>query len=78
MSEDKLENILALLTKLWNEEEVPEEELEARVVLIYKKGDTNKFENYRPISLLNTLYKLFAALLQRRISETLDEHLQKQ
>ena len=53
------------------------EELKARVVLIYKEGDTNKFENYRPISLLNTLYKIFAAILQKRIASKLDKHLQK-
>lgn len=57
----------------WNEEEVPE------------KGTTSnscihiidKFENYRSISLLNTLYKMFAALLQLKIPETLNSHLQK-
>ena len=74
---DNKEYILELMVKWWNEEYIEEEELQARVVLIYKKGDTNKFENYRPISLLNTLYKIFAALLHIRISETLDRHLQK-
>ena len=51
--------------------------MKKRVVLIFKKGDSNKFENYRPISILNTPYKIFAAILQRRISRTLDRHLQK-
>ena len=61
----------------WNEEEIPEEQLRARVVLIYKKGDASKYENYRPISLLNIIYKLFAAIVQRRIASRLDKHLQK-
>ena len=52
------------------------EMLKARVVLIYKKGDTNNFDNYRPISLLNSLYKMFAAILQRRIASVLDNDLQ--
>ena len=56
----------------WTDEEM----LKARVVLIFKKGDTNKFENYRPISLLNTLYKILAVIIQRRIAQTLDKHLQ--
>ena len=61
----------------WNNEEVPEEMFRARVVLIYKKGNTSKYENYRPISLLNTLYKIFTAILQKRISEKMDKRLQK-
>ena len=61
----------------WRQENIDTEELEARVVLIYKKGDTNKFENYRPISLLNTLYEVFAAIIQKRISNKLDRHLQR-
>ena len=51
--------------------------MRARVVLIYKKGDTSKYENHRPISLLNTLYKLIAAITQRRLAEKLDKHLQR-
>lgn len=61
----------------WLNGNIPNEKLKARVVLIYKKGDTDKFENYRPISLLNTLYKIFTSLLQGRISRVLDRHLQQ-
>ncbi len=63
------------LNQWWREEEIPEEELRARVVMIYKKGDTSKYENYRPISLLNTLYKIYAAIVQKRLAEKLDKHL---
>ena len=77
LGEEGLWEIRNVLNEWWNAEEIPEEQLRARVVLIYKKGDTSKFENYRPISLLSTLYKLFAAILQRRIAAKLDKHLQK-
>ena len=76
MTDTNLDKIVELLTKWWKHEDIREEDLRARVVLIYKKGDTNKFENYRPISLLNALYKIIAAVMQTRISNTLDRHLQ--
>ena len=60
----------------WKEEEIPEEMLRARVVMLYKKGDTSKYENYRPISLLNSLYKIYAAILQKRVSKVIDKHQQ--
>ena len=34
-------------------------------------------ENYRPTSLLNSLYKLFAAIIQARLAEKIDGRLQK-
>ena len=77
MNEDSLTQVLQILNEWWRDENIPEETLRARVVMIYKKGDTSKFENYRPISLLNSLYKIFAAVIQNRIADKLDKHLQK-
>ena len=77
MTEENISEIQELFKQWWEQADIDKEELKARVVLIYKKGDTNKFENYRPISLLNTLCKIFAAILQKRISNKLDKHLQK-
>ena len=51
--------------------------LQARVVLIFKKGDRSDMANYRPISLLNSIYKIFAAIIQKRLAEGLDVYLQK-
>ena len=47
------------------------------MVHIYKKGNTSDLANYRPISLLNTMYKLFAAIIQTRIAEGIDQHMHK-
>ena len=66
-----------MLGKWWNSETMPIEETRARVVTIFKKGDTSDIGNYRPISLLNSTYKLFTAILVERISSKLDKHLQK-
>ena len=77
MNEECLKEIATLLNQWWTEEDIPEETLRARVVLIYKKGDTGLFENYRPISLLNSTYNIYTAIIQKRLSKTLDKHLQK-
>ncbi|GFT61525.1 transposon TX1 uncharacterized 149 kDa protein, partial [Nephila pilipes] len=38
-------------------------------VLIHKKDDLNLIENWRPISLSNTIYKLFAKCLTRKLQD---------
>ena len=42
-----------------------------------KEKNTNEYENYRPISLLNSMYKLSAAVMPTKISASLDQHLQE-
>ena len=54
---------------------MPIEEARARVVTIFKKGDTRDIGNYRPISLLNAIYKIYAGIIQKRLAKTLDEQL---
>ena len=65
MDNESMEGIRELLNKWWQEEDIPIDTLKARVVLIYKKGDTSKYENYRPISLLNAIYKNYAGIIQK-------------
>eukprot|EP00973_Karenia_brevis_P074432 10341164-Karenia_brevis.AAC.1 len=76
LSHSNMEKLTEVLNEWWTNEDMPEEALLARVVLIYKKGDTNMCENYRPISLLNTMYKIMAAILQQRIQKGAEESLQ--
>ena len=49
----------------------------ANIVSIYKKGDATKMQNYRPISLLQVLYKIFAGLIKNRLIETYDPWIQQ-
>ncbi len=64
---------LKILEHLFNEwyqgNDIEPEALEARVVLIFKKGDPTIFGNFRPISLLNTLTKTYARVLQKRLAD---------
>jgi len=70
-------DLLNLFREWWTKEEIPKETLKSRVVFIRKKGDTSNLNNYRPISLSNTIYKIYARILQQRIAEGIDEALQE-
>jgi len=69
--------LLTLINYWWNNAVFPRDKLKAFVASIYKKGDPKKQENYRPISLLNAFYKIYAALIQTRLAQTIDRALQK-
>eukprot|EP00975_Prorocentrum_lima_P025186 5287368-Prorocentrum_lima.AAC.1 len=71
MSPLALTPVVQLFNRWYNDSFVPPHITKARVVLLYKKGDSNKFENYRPISLLSTVYKLYAVLPGIFFSEVL-------
>lgn len=46
----------------------------SRTTLIPRKGDLTKPENYQPLSLGNTVAKLYASCLARRMQEWISEH----
>ena len=51
--------------------------LRAKVIMIFKKGDSKDLTNYRPISLLNSIYKLYASMIKRRLTSKLEPYLSK-
>ena len=70
--------ILTYLTNIFNNtlktKQIPDSWYEAKIVILFKKGDHKNIKNYRPISLLSHSYKIFTRLLQTRIERTLDEN----
>ena len=44
------------------------------MVSICKKGDPTKQERYRPISRLNSIYKIIAGIAKLRIEKEVEEH----
>merc|ERR1711924_293644 len=77
LSDVEREPLRELINEWWTTEKIPEDQLKARVVLILKKGDSSTWGNFRPISLLNSTYKIIAALIRKRLSDTIDPFLQK-
>ena len=52
---------------------IPKEWKEAKIIILHKKGDRKDIKNYRPISLLSHIYKLFTRALQKRLESILDD-----
>lgn len=68
--------LAAPLAELFNlilkKSETPKQWSESNIILIYKKGDPKDIGNYRPISLLPSLYKLFSTIINLRIGDVIE------
>ena len=72
------DELLKTLNHCFVTRKVPAAWKEANIVSIFKgKGDDSDPASYRPISLLNVIYKIYAALLQRRLSAEHDHVLRE-
>ena len=70
------EALLGWYNELWEAGKIPEHFNESHIAPILKPGkDPRHYENYRPIALLNTAYKILAKLLLNRIQPIIDPHL---
>ncbi|EYC31167.1 hypothetical protein Y032_0004g1992 [Ancylostoma ceylanicum] len=65
-------------TKYINTEGRPEQWKHARTVLIPKKGDREDIRNYRPITLLSHLCKIFMRVIYARMERTLDDNMPRE
>ena len=75
LDEEAREKLFELLNKCWEGEVLFEEMNQADLAVIYKKGPTDKPDNYRPIALFNIGYKLMASMIQKIISETMGDRI---
>jgi sorting nexin-29 len=62
-----------LVSKIWEEEVIPQEWKYGVINPIHKKGDTVLCENYRAITLLCTAYKILANVLYSRLRPYAEE-----
>ncbi|GBP03806.1 LINE-1 retrotransposable element ORF2 protein [Eumeta japonica] len=74
--------ICRFVTSLFNEilvtEQIPTQRTKSTIILLHKKGDKNEINNYRPISLLSNLYKVFSKIILGRITKRLEESQPKE
>ena len=62
------------LSKLFNTGTFPFEWSESVILPIYKKGDVNSPNNYRGISLLNVGGKLYSYILNKRLTQWIEDN----
>ena len=69
--------LLDLFNSWWHSRTAPSALFTARVVPIFKKGDTDVASNYRPISLLNSFYKIYMVMIRARMQSATETLLSK-
>ena len=69
-----IDRLTELFNCVWEKERVPRKWNECRVTLLHKGGHKSKNElrNYRPIALLNTVGKIFSAVLNERLCKWIE------
>ena len=71
---DDFHNKAQLFTQCLCKRDVPEAWCNAIVSLLHKKGDKEDLGNYRLISLLSAICKLFSKILTNRLEKIFDEN----
>ena len=70
--EEAILQVVNIFNEILRTRKIPKEWKEAKMVILHKKGDRRDIKNYRPISLLSHMYKLFTRVLQKRMENILD------
>ena len=72
-----LQILLEAINDAYSKGEIPLTWTVAKVICIFKKGNAHLPVNYRPISLLESIYKLYAKMILNRIQPQVDQVLRK-
>ena len=74
LPEEQLSKLLAIYNSNLNNCFIPKNWKRANIKLIYKEGDEQDLSNYRPISLINVQYKIFANIIRDRLAKFLEDN----
>lgn len=66
---DFRQKILEIFNQILESEEIPSQWTFTKIILIHKKGDITDINNYRPISLVDHMYKLFMRMILFKIED---------
>ena len=68
-----LDKLTVIINKAIDSSITPRQWQDSLVHLIFKKGEENKIENYRPIVLLNSIFKIWETVLLYRLKQAIEE-----
>lgn len=75
MGEEGRQFLLEILNKIWEEEKIPSDWELGLIVPIFKKGDNKDCNNYRGITLLSTINKIYEHILEKRLRLVIEPKL---
>lgn len=78
MSDSAVKELTIIYNRAWQEKKVPEDWSRAVILPIYKKGDPKHCDNYRGISLLCVVSKIYETILEKRLREVIEPQLKDQ
>lgn len=64
--------LMEIIKRVWTGEGFPDDWRESVISPLHKKGEMTDVRNYRGISLLNTSYKVYAAVLNERLKSDIE------
>ena len=70
--EHLLESLTTIFNKILHTEEIPNQWKLS--IFLHKEDAKDDLQNYRPISLMSSVYKFFSIIIRRRITKKLDEN----
>ncbi len=71
------DKLVRTITELFNKilgSAIPNKWRFSDIIILHKKGNRHKIENYRPITLSLTVAKIFSKLIERRLQPILARH----
>ena len=66
--------ITNLCKRMWSEGMISKDLQKSLIIPLYKKGDKTQTVNYRPITLLNCIFKIYEKVLENRLRSYTEEH----
>jgi len=71
--EQMVESLVILFRKMWKEEKVPIDWARGVIIPLFKEGERQNVDNYRGITLLSVVGKLYTSILNSRISNWIEK-----